>query len=181
MWIKKLAIFFSRSHLPFSPNGFLESKWCYLSAVLRRLYLGWITVYFIRTCELFWKKKSSYQYPPKYLWYNCLPSILQIVNEIPARNAEHCWWSKYDQWATFSNGILNMFTLKVRRPTKSHIYHLWADTASGRSKLLDSALFERLNVINSCMVNYSDEYFLALHRARTKQHLIALETLSILI
>ena len=35
-------------------------------------------------------------------------------------------------------------------------------TISGRSKLLDSA-------INSCVVNYSDECFVALHRARTKQ------------
>ena len=41
-------------------------------------------------------------------------------------------------------------------------------TTSGHSKLLDSAICEHLNALNSCVVNYSDECLVALHRARTK-------------
>ena len=41
----------------------------------------------------------------------------------------------------------------------------------GHSKLLDSAICEYLNAINSCAVNNYDESFDVLYRARTKQHL----------
>ena len=54
-------------------------------------------------------------------------------------------------------------------------------TTSGHSKLLDSAICEHLNAINSCAVNYNDECFGVLHRARTKQHLVVLEALYILL
>ena len=50
----------------------------------------------------------------------------------------------------------------------------------GHSKLLDSAIYEHLNVINGCAVNYNDECFDVLHTARTKQHLVVLELLYIL-
>ena len=54
-------------------------------------------------------------------------------------------------------------------------------TTSGNSKLLDSAICEHLNAFNSCAVNYNDECFGILYRARTKQHLIVLEALYILL
>ena len=41
-------------------------------------------------------------------------------------------------------------------------------TTSGHSKLLNSTICEHLNALNSCVVNYRDECFVALHRARTK-------------
>ena len=53
-------------------------------------------------------------------------------------------------------------------------------TTSGHSKLLDSAIWEHLNALNSCVVYYIDECFVVLHRARTKQHLIVLVTIYIL-
>ena len=53
-------------------------------------------------------------------------------------------------------------------------------TTSRDSKLLDSAICEHLNVINNCAVNYIDECFGVLLRARTKQHLIVLKALYIL-
>ena len=43
-------------------------------------------------------------------------------------------------------------------------------TTSGHSKLLDSTICEHLNALNSCGVDYSNSCFVALHRARTKQH-----------
>ena len=51
-------------------------------------------------------------------------------------------------------------------------------TTSRYSKLLNSAICEHLNALNSCVVNYRDEYFMALHRARTK-HLIVQEAIYI--
>ena len=53
-------------------------------------------------------------------------------------------------------------------------------TTSGHSKLLDSAFCEHLNVLNSCVVNYSDECFVVLDRAWTKLQLIVLEAIYIL-
>ena len=50
----------------------------------------------------------------------------------------------------------------------------------GQSKLLDSAICEHLNAINNCVIDYNDEYFDVLYRARTKQHLVFLEVLYIL-
>ena len=44
---------------------------------------------------------------------------------------------------------------------------------SGNSKLLDSAICKHLNALNSYVVNYSDECFVVLQRARTKQHLFS--------
>ena len=54
-------------------------------------------------------------------------------------------------------------------------------TTSRHSKLLDSAICEHLNISNSYAVNYNDECFCVLHRARTKQHLVVLEALYILL
>ena len=54
-------------------------------------------------------------------------------------------------------------------------------TTSEHLKLLGSAICEHLNALNSCVVNYRDECFAALHRARTKQHLIVLEAIYILL
>ena len=51
---------------------------------------------------------------------------------------------------------------------------------SGHSKLLDSTICEHLNALNRCVVNYGDECFVILHRARTKQHRIVLEAIYIL-
>ena len=45
---------------------------------------------------------------------------------------------------------------------------------SRHSKFIDSAICEHLNALNSCVVHYSYECFVALHRARTKQHLTVL-------
>ena len=53
-------------------------------------------------------------------------------------------------------------------------------TTSGHSKLFDSTICEYLNTINICVVNYSDECFVVLQRARPKQHLIVLEAIYIL-
>ena len=53
-------------------------------------------------------------------------------------------------------------------------------TTSRHSKLLDSDICEHLNALNSCVVNYSDECFVVLQRARTKQHLIVQEVIYIL-
>ena len=54
-------------------------------------------------------------------------------------------------------------------------------TTSGHSKLLNSAICKYLNVLNNCGVNYSDECFVALQRARMKQHQIVLEVIYILL
>ena len=48
------------------------------------------------------------------------------------------------------------------------------------TKLLDSAIYEYLNAMNG-VVNYNDECFGILHRAKTKQHLVLLEALYILL
>ena len=53
-------------------------------------------------------------------------------------------------------------------------------TTSGHSKLLNFAICEYLNAINSCAVNYNGECFGVSHRARAKQHLVVLEALYIL-
>ena len=66
--------------------------------------------------------------------------------------------------------------LKIR--VKQHVQRgIRNNTTSGHSKLFDSAICDALN---SCVVNYSDECFVVLRRARTKQHLIVLEALYIL-
>ena len=54
-------------------------------------------------------------------------------------------------------------------------------TTSGHSKMPDSAICEHLNALNSCVINYSDKCFVVLHRAWTKQHLIVLEPIHILL
>ena len=53
-------------------------------------------------------------------------------------------------------------------------------TTSGHSKLLDSAICEHFNALNSCMVNYRDKSFVVLRRARTKLHRIVLEAIHFL-
>ena len=53
-------------------------------------------------------------------------------------------------------------------------------TTSGYSKLSHSAICEHLNALNSSAVNYNDECFGVLHRARTKQLLVVLEEFYIL-
>ena len=50
----------------------------------------------------------------------------------------------------------------------------------GHSKLLEFAICEHLNALNSCVFNNSDECFVVLHRAETRQHLIVLEAIYIL-
>ena len=52
-------------------------------------------------------------------------------------------------------------------------------TTSRHSIVLHSAICEHSNALNSYVVNYSDECFVVLHRARTKQHLIVLEAIQI--
>ena len=54
-------------------------------------------------------------------------------------------------------------------------------TISAHSKLLDSAICEHFNALNSCAVHYNDEYLGVLHNAKRKQHLIVLESLHILL
>ena len=46
--------------------------------------------------------------------------------------------------------------------------------------MLDSAICEHLNALNSCVVNYSYECFVVLQRAQTKRHLFVLEVIHIL-
>ena len=53
-------------------------------------------------------------------------------------------------------------------------------TTSKRSKLVDSTICEHWNALNSCVVNYTNECFVVLRKARTKQHLIVLEAIYIL-
>ena len=53
-------------------------------------------------------------------------------------------------------------------------------TTPEHSKLFNSAFCEHLSAINSCAVNYNDECFGVLHRARPKQYLVVLEALYIL-
>ena len=50
-------------------------------------------------------------------------------------------------------------------------------TTYGHLKLLNSAICEYLNALNSCAVNYNNECFGVLHRAGTKQHLVVLEAI----
>ena len=63
--------------------------------------------------------------------------------------------------------------VKQRVPKDIHNH-----TTFGHSKLLNSAVCEHLN---SCVINYSNQCFVALHRARTKQHLIVLKAINILL
>ena len=53
-------------------------------------------------------------------------------------------------------------------------------TTSRHSQMLNSAIDERLNAINTRTANYNDECFASLHRTRTKQHLNVLEPICIL-
>ena len=74
---------------------------------------------------------------------------------------------------------MNKTVDKVR--VKQHVPRdIHNHTTSRHSKLLDSAICEHLNAINSCAVNYNDKCFGVLHRARTKQHLVILEAIYIL-
>ena len=68
--------------------------------------------------------------------------------------------------------------LEVR--VKQHVLRDIRNHTSEHSKLLNSAICEHLNALNSCMVNYSDRCFVVLHRARTKQYFIVLEDIYIL-
>ena len=66
--------------------------------------------------------------------------------------------------------------LEVR--VKQHVpRYICNHTTTRYLKLLDSNLCEHLNALNSHFVNHSDECFLVLHRARTKQHLIVIEVI----
>ena len=70
--------------------------------------------------------------------------------------------------------------LEVR--VKHHVHRdIRNCTTSWHLKLFDSAICGHLNAINSCAVNYNDECFSVLHRARMKQHLVVLEALYILL
>ena len=71
--------------------------------------------------------------------------------------------------ATYIGRTSQRLEFSVPRDIRDH-------TTSGHSKFLDSAICEHLNALNSCVVN-SDECFVALNRARTKQHLIVLEAI----
>ena len=69
--------------------------------------------------------------------------------------------------------------LKVR--VKQHVSRdIRNHTTSWHSNLLDSALWEHLNALNSCVVNYSDDCFVVSYRVLTKQHIIVLEAIYIL-
>ena len=46
--------------------------------------------------------------------------------------------------------------------------------------MLDSAICEYLNAINTCAADYNDECFAVLHGAKTKQHLNVLEATYVL-
>ena len=69
--------------------------------------------------------------------------------------------------------------LEVR--VKQHVPRDICNHTSGHSKLLDSVICEHLSAINSCAGYYNNECFGVLHRARTKQHLLVLEALYILL
>ena len=80
--------------------------------------------------------------------------------------------------ATYIGRTSQRLEVKVRQHVSRDIHNR---TTSGHSKLLDSAICEHLNAINSCVVNYNKECFGVLHRARTKQHLVFLDALYILL
>ena len=60
----------------------------------------------------------------------------------------------------------------------SHVLRLESTACSQRYSY--SPICEHLNALDSCVVNYN-KCFGALHRARTKQHLVVLEVLYILL
>ena len=72
-------------------------------------------------------------------------------------------------------------SLRLEMSVRQHVPRGIRDrTTSGHSQMLDSAIYEHLNAINTCGANYNDECFAILHRARTKQHLNVLEAINIL-
>ena len=69
--------------------------------------------------------------------------------------------------------------LEVR--VRQHIPQWICDRiTSGHSQMLDSAICEHLNAINTFVANYHDECFAVLHRTRTKQYLNVIEAVYIL-
>ena len=75
--------------------------------------------------------------------------------------------------------VMEIYSLEVR--VKQYVpRNILNHTTSRYSKLLDSAICDHLNALNSCVVNYSDDCLVVFHRARTKQHRIVLEAIYIL-
>ena len=81
-----------------------------------------------------------------------------------------------------SNAIyIGRISQRLEIRVKQHVTrYILNRTTFGHSKLLDSAICEHLNTLNSCAVYYNDECLGVLHRARRKQHLVVLEALYIL-
>ena len=84
---------------------------------------------------------------------------------------------EFQRWhnATYIGRTFQRLEVRVKHVPRDIRNH----TTSGHSNLLDSVICEHLNALNSYVVNYSDECFAALLRARTKQHLIVLEAIYI--
>ena len=80
--------------------------------------------------------------------------------------------------ATYIGCTSQCLEVRVKQHVPSDICNR---TTSGHSKQLNSVICEHLNAINSGVVNYNDECFVVLHRAKTKQHLVILEALYILL
>ena len=86
--------------------------------------------------------------------YNQLPFLYVLVERrffafVTSKYRKHTFTGLYFNWGA-------RVKLYVPRDIRNH-------TTYGHSKLLDSAICEHLNAINSCAVNHNNECFGVLH------------------
>ena len=68
--------------------------------------------------------------------------------------------------ATYIGRTSQCLEVRIKQHTPRDICN---HTTSGHSKFLDSSICENLNALNSCVINYSNECLVVLHRTRTKK------------